>query len=187
LQPRAHSGTRRAAAVTKRQAVTATARLPQSCREAAASLPPLLTSGRAARPARLPSLPPTACRATRAPRAGGARPCGRGWSGRTARSRSPLGHASSHQSPRRVAPWQTSYRPEALAWLAKNPPTFGQHFASIRWDSTTVLTATSGPPGGAVRCGRRRCAITTIVASGSRPAPETPLNQRAVERTHTVQ
>ena len=33
---------------------------------------------------------------------------------------------------------------------------------------------------GAVRCGR---AIKTIVASGSRPSPETPLNQRAVERT----
>ena len=33
---------------------------------------------------------------------------------------------------------------------------------------------------GAVRCGR---AIKTIVASGSRPAPETPLKQRAVERT----
>ena len=46
----------------------------------------------------------------------------------------------------------------------------------------TVLTATSGPP---VRCGAVRCgrAIKTIVASGSRPAPETPLNQRAVERT----
>ena len=46
----------------------------------------------------------------------------------------------------------------------------------------TVLTATSGPP---VRCGAVRCgrAIKTIVASGSRPAPETPLKQRAVERT----
>ena len=33
---------------------------------------------------------------------------------------------------------------------------------------------------GAVRCGR---AIKTIVASGSRPAPETPLKQREVERT----
>ena len=41
---------------------------------------------------------------------------------------------------------------------------------------------TSGPP---VRCGAVRCgrAIKTIVASGSRPAPETPLKQRAVERT----
>ena len=38
---------------------------------------------------------------------------------------------------------------------------------------------------GAVRCGAVRCgrAIKTIVASGSRPAPETPLKQRAVERT----
>ena len=37
----------------------------------------------------------------------------------------------------------------------------------------------------AVRCGAVRCgrAIKTIVASGSRPAPETPLKQRAVERT----
>ena len=34
--------------------------------------------------------------------------------------------------------------------------------------------------GTARRCGR---AIKTIVASGSRPSPETPLNQRAVERT----
>ena len=24
---------------------------------------------------------------------------------------------------------------EVLAWLAKNPPTFGQHFPAIRWDS----------------------------------------------------
>ena len=38
---------------------------------------------------------------------------------------------------------------------------------------------------GAVRCGAvgGGRAINTIVASGSRPAPETPLNQRAVERT----
>ena len=39
---------------------------------------------------------------------------------------------------------------------------------------------------GAVRCGAVRCgrAIKTIVASGSRPAPETPLKQRrTVERT----
>ena len=34
-----------------------------------------------------------------------------------------------------------------------------------------------------MRCGR---AIKTIVASGSRPAPETPLKQRAVERTGTL-
>ena len=41
---------------------------------------------------------------------------------------------------------------------------------------------------GAVRCGAVRSeaverTIQTLVASGSRPAPETPLNQRAVERT----
>ena len=37
---------------------------------------------------------------------------------------------------------------------------------------------------GAVRCGAVRSSDqATIVASGSRPAPETPLKQRAVERT----
>ena len=34
-------------------------------------------------------------------------------------------------------------QPDLLAWLAKNPPTFGQHFPEIRWDSartqSTVL------------------------------------------------
>ena len=41
------------------------------------------------------------------------------------------------------------------------------------------------PPGPAVRCGALGGgrAIKTIVASGSRLAPETPLDQRAVERT----
>ena len=55
-------------------------------------------------------------------------------------------------------------------------------------DRTSKLQ--SLPPPRDRRCGAVRCgavgggrAIQTLVASGSRPAPETPLNQRAVERT----
>ena len=74
-------------------------------REAAAATATFDQCGRTARPPRHPSMPPTASPATRAPRAGEARPCDRRWSGRTARSRSPPGRSRHHSpAPSRAAP-----------------------------------------------------------------------------------